>query len=80
MKVTLHAAERLLQRVFKMKDYTRQDIYRAVKLLERDTANIFFNNYRKNIVLPSFSNYEAVMIEQTMVTIINKSNRRGVSC
>ena len=80
MKVTLHAAERLLQRVFKMKSYTRHDIYRAVQLLERDTASIFFNDYRKDIVLPSFSNYKAVMIEQTMVTIINKSKSRGVSC
>jgi len=35
LKVSLHAAERFLQRVFEMSDYTKQEIINATKLFKK---------------------------------------------
>lgn len=77
MRVTLHAAERFLQRVFKMAEYSHEDLMRAIQLLERETSTILFNSYRKNVILPSFNDYVAVTKEHTVLTIIDKSRRKG---
>jgi len=72
MKVTVHAGERFLQRVFNKNRYSQLELMRAIKLLERETDNIVFNECRKNLLLPSFNNFVAVIKNQTIVKIINK--------
>ena len=72
MKVTIHAAERLLQRVFGMRKYTRRDIQRARKLLEREVKDIMVVGVKRIIPLPSFDNAVAVYHDNAIVTIYPK--------
>jgi len=70
MRVSYHAGERFLQRVFHFTEYTKKQVFNAMKLLEKDIANI---EYRQaNFVLPSFPDYRCVVADNTLVTIIPK--------
>lgn len=73
MKVTYHAAERLLQRVFNMQHYTRRDIRRARKLLQKDLADVVVTGVKRFIPLPSFEEAIAVFSEGSLITIYPKT-------
>jgi hypothetical protein len=73
MKITQHAAQRFLQRVMNKKEFTKQDMYRAYKFLEAETRDIAVNGYKKYFTLPSFQNYRAVVVENSLVTIMPKN-------
>ena len=70
MRVSYHAGERFLQRVFNFKDYTKKQVTNAIKLIEKDISNIEYHS--SNFVLPSFPNYRCVVADNTLVTIIPK--------
>lgn len=72
MKVSFHAAERFLQRVFVMKEYSRRDVYRARRLLEKDLQNVVVTGTKRFISLPSFENAVAIFNEGTLITIYPK--------
>jgi len=72
MRVTQHAAKRFLQRVMKMERFNKQDMYRAYRFLEKETRDIVTQGYRDGFRLPSFEAYRAVVIENTLVTILPK--------
>ena len=70
--ITHHAAVRFLQRVMHKSTYTKKDLYRAYKFLEADTKDIVLKGYKHYFRLPSFSKYRAVVLENRLVTIIQK--------
>jgi len=72
MKISQHAAERFLQRVIKLKEFTQKDLYNAYDFLEKDTKDVVVNGYKKYFTLPSFSGFKAIVIENTIVTILPK--------
>lgn len=76
MRATYHAAERLLQRVFNQKHYTRKDVCRAKALLEKETQNIVATGVKRFVPLPSFSDYVAVLLEDRLITIYPKQYLR----
>ena len=71
MHITIHAAERFLQRVLRWTHYTKEQIDNAKYLLGRDLHNLQRLN-KTRVVLPSFPNYHAVFVDNTVVTIIPK--------
>ena len=77
MKVTYHAAERLLQRVFNMQHYTRRDIRRARKLLQKDLADVVVTGVKRFIPLPSFKEAVAIFMDGTLITIYPKEYIRN---
>jgi len=70
VNVTYHAGERFLQRVFHLTSYTRQQVYKAMELIECDIQNI--EHRSKNFILPSFPQYYCIVKEKALVTIIPK--------
>ena len=75
MKISYHAAERLIQRVFDIARYTHNQVIDARKLIERDMKSIDFQN-QKFITLPSFPGFYGVVADRTLVTVIPKSYRK----
>ncbi len=71
MHITYHAAQRFLQRVFKVTSYSRTQVSNAMKLLERDLLNVELRS-KSRVVLPSFPNFHGVFVENTLVTVIPK--------
>ncbi len=72
MKVSHHAAIRFLERIMNLKEYTSEQVKRAIAFLEKDTDNIeFFNKQR--VILPSFPHFEVIQRENMIITIIPKS-------
>gem|GEM_PF-1595097 len=71
LRITYHAAERFLQRVFQLKDYTKDHILRAKKLIEKDVANLQLRNF-KRFPLPSFPQFYGVVVNGSLVTIVPK--------
>ncbi len=75
MRVTQHAAKRFLQRVMKMEHFNKRDMYRAYRFLEKETRGIVTQGYHDCFRLPSFEAYRAVVVENTLVTILPKEWR-----
>ena len=70
MNVTYHAGERFLQRVFNLTKYTKKQVYSAMKLIESDILHV--QHRSKNFVLPSFPEFNCIVKENALVTIIPK--------
>ena len=71
MKITYHAGERFLERVFGFTSYSRKQISNARRLLERDLYNLQLRN-KSRVVLPSFPKFYGVFRENTLITVIPK--------
>jgi len=78
MTATLHASERLLQRVFLMKEYTYQDIEKAAQFLENEFRNVHTSYMHTKISLPTFPTMIAVIREGMIVTIKSKLKAPGM--
>jgi hypothetical protein len=74
LKVTYHAGERLMQRVFDIAKYSHRQVIDAMKLIKRDLADVEYRN-RKYIPLPSFPGFYGVIADRTLVTVVPKSYR-----
>ena len=72
MRVTYHAAERFLQRVFQFTNYSKKQINDARKLIERDIRNL--RTDRSRFILPSFPDFLGVVTDGALVTIIPKKS------
>lgn len=70
IKVTYHAGERFLQRVFQMTRYTKRQVIQAIKLIEKDIKDV--QNRGKSFVLPSFPKFSCIVKDNALVTIIPK--------
>ena len=71
MKITYHAGQRFLQRVFEFTSCSQKQISNAMKLLERDLFNVERRN-KSRVILPSFPDFHGVFVENTLVTVIPK--------
>ena len=72
IKISKHAAERFLQRVMNKTSYTKRELFYAYKFLEAEIRGVEVARYRDFFSLPSFKGYRALIIENTLVTIIPK--------
>ena len=70
LKITYHAAERFLQRVFEFTSYTKDEVYKAMQLITKDVSSI--EHRSKNFILPTFPDFIAVVKENALVTILPK--------
>jgi len=68
--ITYHAGERFLQRVFQMTDYTKKQVFNAMRLLKKDLMNV--STTKSRFILPSFPDFLAIRVDKTLVTIIPK--------
>ena len=75
MRISYHAGERLLQRVFDFARYSHRQVVDAMRLIKRDLGDIDFGN-KKYIPLPSFPGFCGVVADRTLVTVIPKKYRR----
>ena len=69
-KVSYHAGERFLQRVLGVNHYTKKDVLNAIKLISNDIKNIVTS--RTRFILPSFSKFNVIVKQKTIVTVIPK--------
>jgi len=72
MKVTVHAAQRFLERVMQKSTYTYRDVNFSIRYLEKLLQNVVVSSYAKPFVLPGFENYKAIYRANTLITIIQK--------
>lgn len=77
MKISVHAAERFLQRVMNKTSYTFKDVVFTIKYLEKALAHVVPNSPNKHLVLPEFQKYRAVYCQNTIVTIIPKGGNHA---
>lgn len=75
MKVSIHAAQRFLERVMNKTTYTCIDVDFSVRYLEKILVDIVPASYAKPFVLPGFENYRAIYRDNTIITIIEKGSR-----
>lgn len=72
MKITMHAAQRFLERVMGKENYNGFDIVFAKKYLERLLHDIVPTGCVTSFVLPHFKKYRAIYKEGNIVTIVPK--------
>ena len=72
MKITVHAAQRFLERVMKKTEYSFQDVMFSMRYLEKLLNDVIPRSNTKHFVLPGFENYRAVYCDNAIVTIIQK--------
>lgn len=77
MRITVHAAQRFLERVMSKKTYTYIDIDFAMRYLEKLLRDVVVNSYATHFVLPSFENYRVVYKEGSVITIIPKGEKHA---
>lgn len=75
MKVSIHAAERFLERVMAKTDYTCFDINMVIAYLEKVFQDVVPNSCNKHFVIPGFQNYKAISRQNTIITIIPKGEK-----
>ncbi|MBD3795921.1 MAG: hypothetical protein IE881_08345 [Epsilonproteobacteria bacterium] len=75
MQVTVHAAQRFLERVMSKTNYTYQDVCMALEFLEKTLRDVVVTSKVKYFVLPGFKNFRVVFRENTAITIIPKDQR-----
>jgi|JTFP01.1.fsa_nt_gb hypothetical protein len=75
MRVTIHAAQRFVERVLKLHSFSSKEIARAKTYLEMLTKDIVPNSYAKRFVLPGFESYFCVCYENAIVTVIPKDKK-----
>lgn len=72
MKVTRHVAIRLLERVFGIATFNNKEIKNAKKLIEKDIAQVCARG--NSFALPSFSDMKAIVVQNHIVTIVDKKS------
>ena len=72
MKITVHAAQRFLERVMSKESYTSFDVKFAIKYLEKLLADVVPVSTNSYFVLPGFEKYKVIYREGSVVTIIPK--------
>ena len=76
MKVTYHAAQRFLERVIQKSDFSKYEVHRTVKYLEKSLKDVIVNNYKDFFPLPGFENkFYVIAQENSAITIIPKDKK-----
>ena len=77
MKISIHAAQRFLERVISKVDYNCFDINFAIAYLEKLLQDVVVTKKMTHFVLPGFEQYQAVYRENTIVTIVPKGRHHA---
>ncbi len=73
MIITLHAAQRFLERVIKKQEFTKNDLVFAKEYLAKVFKNVVCSSVTRNIALPGFENeFYVIHKHNTIITIIPK--------
>ena len=75
MQVTVHAAQRFLERVMSQTNYTYQEVGMTLEFLEKILKDVVVTSKVKHFVLPGFKNYRVVYRENTAITIVPKDHK-----
>ena len=75
MQVTIHAAQRFLERVMFKTNYTYQDVGMALEFLEKILKEVVITSKEKHFVLPGFKNFRVVYRQNTAITIVPKNQK-----
>ena len=75
MKVTIHAAQRFLERVMSQTNYTYQEVGMTLEFLEKILKDVVVTSKVKHFVLPGFKNFRVVYRENAAITIISKDQK-----
>jgi len=70
MEITIHAAQRFLERVMKKEKFSKKEVFDAKKLLNGLFANVI--THRRYVVVPGFSSYVGVVKNNKLITILDK--------
>jgi hypothetical protein len=77
MKITVHAAQRFLERVISKESYSHFDVKFAMRYLEKLLMNVVPGTRSTQFVLPGFENYKAIYRDGTIITIIPKGENHA---
>jgi len=72
MKITIHAAQRFLERVMSKETYTCLDVDFAMRFLEKILKDVVPTGSATSFVLPSFEHFRVIYKEGSVITIIPK--------
>jgi len=72
MRITIHAAQRFLERVMSKETYTCLDIDFTIRFLEKVLSDVVPSSSTTSFVLPSFEDYKVIYKEGRVITIIPK--------
>jgi hypothetical protein len=75
MKITIHAAQRFLERVISKENYTCFDVNFAINYLEKLLQDVVITKKLAFIVLPGFEQYRAIYRDNTIITIVPKGKK-----
>lgn len=75
MQVTVHAAQRFLERVMSQTNYTYQEVGMTLEFLEKILKDVVVTSKVKHFVLPGFKNFRVVYCENTAITIVPKDHK-----
>lgn len=75
MKVTVHAAQRFLERVMNKERYSYKDVSFAMKYLSKLLTDVVPTGYATSFALPSFENYRVIYKDGSVITIIPKGEK-----
>jgi len=75
MKVSVHAAQRFLERVMNKSTYTCIDVDFTIRYLEKLLSSVVPNSRSMRFVLPGFENFKVIYRENTIITVIPKGNK-----
>jgi hypothetical protein len=74
MNVTLHAAERFLQRVMQHTDFSNEDLLATHRYLLRIFTNVVPRSSARPFVFPEFEKFLVIHRDYTVITIIPKKS------
>ena len=73
MIITLHAAQRFLERVIGKAEYTKQDLQLAMKYLDKTLKDVVPTSVARSFALPGFENqFYVIHNHNAIITIIPK--------
>jgi hypothetical protein len=75
MKISVHAAQRFLERVMSKVDYNHVDVNFAIKYLEKVLQDVIPRASTSYFVLPRFENFRVIYKENVAITIIPKGDK-----
>lgn len=74
MIITIHAAQRFLERVMSKSDYTCFDIDFAMRYLDKVLKDVDPRGNTDGFVLPGFEKFKVIYKDNTVITIIPKGD------
>ena len=75
MRITIHAAQRFLERVMSKETYSYLDVDFAMRFLTKLLSDVVPTGSATSFALPSFEDYKVIYKEGSVITIIPKGER-----